>query len=66
MIKQVILVVLTAFTLGLVAETTVAIVEATNGVFPQVSDAIELGVCWGVVLAVFVAAVVKSVRERWW
>ena len=65
MLKQVIVIILTAFTIGLVAETAVAIVQGVNGTAPAIPDAIELGVCWLVVLATFYASVLKSVKDRW-
>lgn len=65
MLKKLIVIVLTAFTAGLIAETAVAVLQAVHGVFPELHDAIELGVSWFVVVAVFYIATLKAVYDRW-
>jgi len=65
MLKSVIVIVLTAFTVGLLAETAVAIVQGVQGIAPDLHGAIELGVSWLVVVAVFYVSVIKAVFRRW-
>ena len=66
MLKTLIIVVLTAFTAGLLAETAVTIVQGVQGIFPDIHTSIELGVCWFVVVATFYTSVLKAVTNRWW
>ena len=54
------IIILTAFSVGLVAETACEIHSLATGQAVTASTAIELIVCWGVVLAVFIAAIVKG------
>lgn len=65
MLKNLVVIVLTAFTAGLLAETAVAIVQSVQGIFPDLHHCIELGVCWLVVTATFYTAVLKAVSHRW-
>lgn len=60
--KAIIKIILGAFTFGIVAETAVAVHSLATGQGVGVSDAIELVVCWGVVLAVFVTAIARSLN----
>ena len=60
MLKTLIVTILTAFTCGLLAETAVVLVQGVQGVYPDIHTAIELGVCWFVVLAAFYISVLKS------
>lgn len=64
MLKNLVVIVLTAFTAGLLAETAVAIVQSVQGIFPDLHHSIELGVCWLVVVATFYASVLKVVSHR--
>lgn len=66
MLKTIIVVILTAFTLGLLGETAVTLVEGAKGVLPTLHTAIELVICWLVVLVTFFVAVIKSLNNRWW
>jgi hypothetical protein len=66
MLKTLIVTILTAFTCGLLAETAVTLVQGVQGVYPDIHTAIELGVCWFVVLATFYASVLKTACHRWW
>lgn len=56
-----------AFSVGLVAETAVSIWSLANGQGVALPTAIELVVAWFVVLAVFIAAIVKGFNgsARW-
>lgn len=56
-----------AFSVGLVAETAVSIWSLANGQGVALPTAIELVVAWFVVLAVFIAAIVKGFlgSARW-
>lgn len=66
MLKTLIVIVLTAFTAGLIAETALAVYQLKTGVDVAVDMAIELGVSWGVVVTAFYASVVHAVKNRWW
>ena len=66
MLKTLIIVVLTAFTAGLLAETAVTVAQGVQGVFPDIHTSIDLGVCWFVVVATFYISVLKAVTNRWW
>lgn len=61
------IIILTAFSVGLVAETACEIHSLATGQAVTASTAIELIVCWGVVLAVFIASIVSGFRgsARW-
>lgn len=65
MIRTLIVTILVAFVAGLVAETAVAVAGLTGGVVPTIHTGIELVVCWGVVLASFVACVIRTTFGRW-
>jgi hypothetical protein len=64
MLKTLIVIVVTAFTAGLLAETALAVYQLKTGAEVAVDMAVELGVCWLAVLSVFYAAVVR-VANRW-
>ena len=66
MLKTLIITILTAFTVGLLAETAVVVVQGVQGIFPDIHTSIELGVCWFVVVATFYISVFKAVNNRWW
>ena len=66
MLKTLIVTILTAFTCGLLAETAVTLVQGVQGIYPDIHTAIELGVCWSVVVATFYISVLKTVYNRWW
>ena len=59
MLKTLIVIVVTAFTAGLLAETALAVYQLKTGAEVAVDMAVELGVCWLAVLSVFYAAVVR-------
>jgi hypothetical protein len=56
-----------AFSVGLVAETAAGVWSLANGQGISLSTAIELIIAWLVVLAVFIATIVKGFRgsPRW-
>ena len=60
------IIILTAFSVGLVAETACEIHSLATGQAVTASTAIELIVCWGVVLAVFIASIVNAFKSRRW
>lgn len=60
------IIILTAFSVGLVAETACEIHSLATGQAVTASTAIELIVCWGVVLAVFIASIVNAFKSRGW
>ena len=66
MLKNIIIIVLSAFTAGLLAETAVTVVQGVQGIFPDIHTAIELITCWVVVVAVFYISVLKAVNNRSW
>ena len=66
MLKTLIVIVLTAFTAGLIAETALAVYQLKTGLDVAVDMAIELGVCWGVVIVAFYASVIHAVKHRCW
>lgn len=66
MLKTLLVIVLTAFTAGLLAETAVTIVQGVQGIIPDIHTSIELGVCWFVVVATFYVSVLKTVNRSWW
>jgi hypothetical protein len=66
MLKTLIVIVLTAFTAGLIAETALAVYQLKAGLDVAVDMAIELGVCWGVVIVAFYASVIHAVKHRCW
>lgn len=66
MLKTLLVIVLTAFTAGLLAETAVTIVQGVQGILPDIHTSIELGVCWFVVVATFYVSVLKTVNRSWW
>ena len=57
-------IVLSAFSLGLVAETAIAVHSLATGSEVQLATAIELGISWLVVLAFFIANVARMVFHR--
>lgn len=61
------IIICSAFSVGLVAETAVSIWSLANGQGVALPTAIELVVAWFVVLAVFIAAIVKGFlgSARW-
>lgn len=65
MLKTLTVAILTAFTVGLLGETAVTLVDTAKGVLPDLHTAIELGVCWLVVVATFFASVLNVARGRW-
>ena len=66
MVKTLVVTILVAFTIGLVAETALAVCGLAGGIAPDFHTAVELCVCWGVVLAAFVGSVVKTAFHHWW
>ena len=65
MLRTLIVIVLTAFTAGLIAESTLAIYDLLHGVQVALDTAIELAVCWAMVLCTAYATVVQVARGRW-
>ena len=65
MIKTLIVAVLTAFTLALVGESVLTIVGLVKGTLPPVEDVVELSVCWLVVLTVWYASVIRTLKYPW-
>ncbi len=66
MVKTLVVTILVAFVIGLVAETAVTVCGLVGGVTPDFHTAVEICVCWGVVLAAFVGSVVKTAFHPWW
>ena len=66
MVRTLVMTILVAFTIGLVAETALVVCGFVGGNTPDVHTAIELCVCWGVVLATFVGSVAKTAFRPWW
>lgn len=63
--KALIVIVASAFGIGLVAETVVAaVIGIHNGEGVPVHDAIELIVCWVAGISLAVAGIVKVIRDR--
>lgn len=65
MLKNLVVIILTAFTLGLLGETAISVYDLYKGVALGLHDAIELVVGWLVVLAAFYASVLNVARNRW-
>lgn len=66
MLQKIILVVLTAFSVALLGETVLAVVNFATGIDNTMSDLIELGVAWLVVLVTSYLSVWHSVTHRSW
>lgn len=66
MLQKIILVVLTAFTVALLGETVLAVVNVATGIDNTMSELIELGVAWLVVLVTSYLSVWHSVTHRSW
>lgn len=66
MLQKIILVVLTAFTVALLGETVLAVVNVATGIDNTMSELIELGVAWLVVLVTGYLSVWHSVTHRSW
>ena len=65
MLKTLVVIILTAFTLGLLGETAITIYDLYKGVAVTLHDTIELVVGWLVVLVGFYASVLNVARNRW-
>lgn len=65
MLKNLVVIILTAFTLGLLGETAISIYDLYKGVALDLHDAIELVVGWLLVLVTFYASVLNVARHRW-
>ena len=65
MFKTILVAVLTAFTIALVGETAITIVDLAKGAWAFSGDTVELVVSWLVVLVTFYAAVIKTAWRRW-
>ena len=65
--KALVIILCSAFSAGLVAETALSIWSLAGGNGIALSTAIELAVAWLVVLAVFIASIVTGLRSpvRW-
>lgn len=65
--KALVIILCSAFSAGLVAETALSIWSLAGGNGISLSTAIELAVAWLVVLAVFIASIVTGLRSpaRW-
>ena len=66
MLQKIILVVLTAFTAALLGETALAVINFATGIDNTLSELIELGVAWLVVLVTSYLSVWHSVTHRSW
>lgn len=66
MLQKIILVVLTAFTVALLGETVLAVINFATGIDNTLSELIELGVAWLVVLVTSYLSVWHSVTHRSW
>jgi len=65
MLKTLVVIILTAFTLGLLGETALTVYDLYKGVALNLHDVIEVGVCWLIVLITFYASVLNVARRRW-
>ena len=67
MTKTLGIIICSAFSVGLVAETAAGVWSLANGQGISLATAIELTIAWLVVLAVFIASIVKGFRgsPRW-
>ena len=66
MLQKIILVVLTAFTAALLGETALAVINFATGIDNTLSELIELGVAWLIVLVTSYLSVWHSVTHRSW
>jgi hypothetical protein len=66
MIKAVAVIILSAFSVGLIAETALAVLTLSQGAVVPLGDAIELVVAWFVVLAIFYTAMLKVAWRHLW
>ena len=66
MIKAVAVIILSAFSVGLIAETALAVLTLSQGAVVPLHDAIELVAGWFVVFAIFYTAMLKVAWRQWW
>ena len=65
MIKAVAVIILSAFSVGLIAETALAVLTLSQGAVVPLHDAIELVAGWLVVFTIFFTAMLALAWRRW-